>query len=116
MGFFDDIGNAFKSVGTNIVNVANTVTQSYSPQSNNAFLLSELEKIGNPTLSGLKTAGDATLSGLKTGGSVLQNIMGGAKKPQPLVEETTQQQEQPTDYSGILIIGVVGVIVWKLMR
>ena len=126
MNFFNDIGNAFKSVGASfntavIQPVGNAVN-------NKQFLLDALQGVGDKTLSGLTTAGDATLSGLTTAGDAtlsglktagnftLQNLMGSKRQPQQLVEGTQYTEEQPTDYSGLLIMGVVGVVVWRILR
>ena len=168
MGFLDDIGNAFKSVGTsfnvaviqpvgNAVNnkqilldalqgvgdktlsgltIAGNTTLSGLETAGNTTLsgletagkttLSGLETAGNTTLSGLETAGNSTLSGLQTAGDailtglktvglfVLQSIMGLFTSSQKGVQE-----EQPIDYSGLLVIaavGVVGVGIWRLFR
>ena len=156
MGIFDDIGNAFKSVGTSfntaviqpvagavnekkivgalqgvgektlsgLENVGKTTLSGLTIAGNSTLsgletagntTLSGLETAGNTTLSGLQTAGDAILTGLKTAGLfILQGIMGLFSPSQKGVQE-----EQPTDYSGLLVIGVIGVVgvgIWRLLR
>ena len=65
-------------------------------------LCQDFEKVGNDILTGLKTAGLF----------ILQNILGLSKPSQGVMEEQT-------DYSGLLVIGVVGVVgvgIWRLLR